>query len=286
MEFRHSLGQRIMIVFALMTALVAGVFALGIVATIHVVEKRLVSTSLDGSLQRILLLDDQTAWRPQPERDERFFAADGAGELALPADVARLPPGFSEVTRDGKAWYAMTRVVNGRTYVLLRDQQGFDQRERVLFAVVITGFVLSVGLALLLGWGLARRVLAPVTRLARQVRHRDQLLALAPPLAPDYAVDEVGELARSFDQTLGRLRTALGREKLFTGDVSHELRTPLMVLASSSELLLANPRLGQRDRQQVIDIACAVRDLRELVEKLLQRARSDGENASAGPKSL
>lgn len=96
----------------------------------------------------------------------------------------------------------------------------------MLFAVVISGFVLSVGVALLLGWVLARRVMAPVTRLARQVHHRDRLLEVAPPLAPDYAKDEVGELARSFDQTLGRLRLALGREKLFTSDVSHELRTP------------------------------------------------------------
>nr|GFD58533.1 hypothetical protein [Tanacetum cinerariifolium] len=65
------------------------------------------------------------------------------------------------------------------------------------------------------------------------VRHRDQLLGLAPPLAPDYAADEVGELAVAFDATLGRLRDALSRERLFTSDVSHELRTPLMVLATS-----------------------------------------------------
>jgi len=54
------------------------------------------------------------------------------------------------------------------------------------------GFVLSLVLAVFLGWLLARRVMAPVIRLARQVRHRDQLLGLAPPLAPDYAADEVG----------------------------------------------------------------------------------------------
>lgn len=56
---------------------------------------------------------------------------------------------------------------------------------------------------------LARKVMEPVVRLARQVRHREQLLGLAPPLAPDYANDEVGELAASFDETLGRLRDAL-----------------------------------------------------------------------------
>ena len=54
----------------------------------------------------------------------------------------------------------------------------------MLFAVVLVGFVLSLALAVFLGWVLARKVMAPVVRLARQVRHRDQLLGLAPPLAP------------------------------------------------------------------------------------------------------
>jgi lauroyl/myristoyl acyltransferase len=45
-------------------------------------------------------------------------------------------------------------------------------------------FVLALALAVFLGWVLARRVMAPGVRLARQVRHRDQLLGLAPPLAP------------------------------------------------------------------------------------------------------
>lgn len=282
MEFRHSLTQRIVIVFAIMTTVVAGAFAIGIVATVHVVEKRLVTTSLGGTLQRILLMDDMAAWRPKPERDERFYAQEGHGELALPSDLQGLRPGFSELVREGRAWYVMVQEVNGRKYVLLRDQQGFDQREQVLFAVVIIGFVLSLAAALLLGRALARRVMVPVTRLARQVRHRDQLLDLAPPLAPGYALDEVGELARSFDLTLGRLRVALMREKLFTGDVSHELRTPLMVLATSSELLLENPRLSAEQREQVASIARSSREMRELVESLLARARAEG----TGMKSL
>jgi hypothetical protein len=40
MEFKQSLAQRIIIAFALMSALVAGAFAFGIVATVHLVEER------------------------------------------------------------------------------------------------------------------------------------------------------------------------------------------------------------------------------------------------------
>jgi len=277
---RQSLAQRIIIVFALMTTLVAGVFAIGIVATVHVVEKKLTTVGLGGNLHRLLLMENRDDWSHRPEKDELFFADDGQGDLAMPPDLESLDPGFHEVRRLERSWYAIAKVVNGRKYVLLRDQQSFEAREHLLFGVVITGFVLSLLGSILLGWLLSRKVMAPVIRLAGQVRHRDQLLDLAPPLAPDYAADEVGTLAKSFDDTLGRLRSALVREKLFTGDVSHELRTPLMVLASSSELLLENPGLDLRAREQVSRIARASSAMRQLVDTFLLLARA--ENAEGG----
>jgi signal transduction histidine kinase len=103
-------------------------------------------------------------------------------------------------------------------------------------------------------------------------------------LAPDYAADEVGELAVAFDATLGRLRQALTRERLFTSDVSHELRTPLMILASSCELLLENPGLDQRGRAQVERIARACEEMRELVQTFLMLARAQREDASMSPQ--
>ena len=42
MEFKQSLAQRIIIAFALMSALVAGAFAIGIIATVHLVEEKLI----------------------------------------------------------------------------------------------------------------------------------------------------------------------------------------------------------------------------------------------------
>jgi signal transduction histidine kinase len=103
-------------------------------------------------------------------------------------------------------------------------------------------------------------------------------------LAPDYAADEVGELAVAFDATLGRLRQALTRERLFTSDVSHELRTPLMVLASSCELLLENPAIDARGRSQVERIARASEEMRELVQTFLMLARAQREDAGASPQ--
>ncbi len=284
MEFKQSLAQRIIIAFALMSALVAGAFAMGIVATVHLVEEKLISAGLGGDLQRLLLMDSVSDWSHRPEPDQLFYFSGGPGDFALPKDLRHLDAGFHEVFRENLSYHAMVEIVDGRRYVLLQDQSDFEERERVLFAVVLVGFVLSLALAVFLGWILARKVMAPVVRLARQVRHRDQLLGLAPPLAPDYAADEVGELAVAFDATLGRLRQALTRERLFTSDVSHELRTPLMVLASSCELLLENPHLDQRGRAQVERIARACEEMRELVQTFLMLARAQREDASMSPQ--
>ncbi len=284
MEFKQSLAQRIIIAFALMSALVAGAFAMGIVATVHLVEEKLISAGLGGDLQRLLLMDTVEDWRHRPEPDQLFYFSGGPGDFELPKDLRHLEPGFHEVFREALSYHAMVEVIDGRRYVLLQDQSDFEERERVLFAVVLVGFVLSLALAVFLGWVLARKVMAPVVRLARQVRHRDQLLGLAPPLAPDYAADEVGELAVAFDATLGRLRQALSREQLFTSDVSHELRTPLMVLASSCELLLENPAIDQRGRNQVERIARACEEMRELVQTFLMLARAQHDDATMSPQ--
>lgn len=285
MEFKQSLAQRIIIAFALMSALVAGSFAVGIISTVHLVEEKLISAGLGGDLNRLLLADSVSDWSHRPKQDQLFYFSNGPGDFDLPQDLRHLEPGFHEVFRGPLSYHAMIEVVEGRHYALLQDQSDFEERERVLFAVVLVGFVMALALAVFLGWVLARRVIAPVSRLARQVRHRDQLLGLAPPLAPDYAADEVGELAVAFDATLGRLRQALSRERMFTSDVSHELRTPLMVLASSCELLLENPALDQRARRQVERIARACEEMRDLVQTFLMLARTQREDPTMTPKA-
>jgi signal transduction histidine kinase len=284
MEFKQGLSQRIVIAFVLMTLLVGGAFSLGIVRVVHIMEERLVSGSLRGDLDRMLLMPSMDDWRHKPEPDQLFYFSGGQGKFALPAYLQNLPEGFQEAYQDDFSYHAYARKVAGREYVLLQDQSDFEERELALYSVVLVGFMVSIGAAMLLGWLLARKVIEPVVRLAQQVRHRDQLLALAPALAPDYADDEVGELAAAFDDTLGLLRHALNREQLFTSDVSHELRTPLMVLASSCELLLENPSLDARGKAQVQRIDRATQGMRELVQAFLLLAREPEQDSELSIK--
>jgi len=45
---------------------VAGAFAMGIVATVHLVEEKLISAGLGGDLQRLLLMDNVSDWSHRP----------------------------------------------------------------------------------------------------------------------------------------------------------------------------------------------------------------------------
>lgn len=264
--------RRIVVAFVLMTALVSGTFSLGIVAIVHVLEEHLVSQEMQRELESVLQDDLRNQRPPRLGPATRFYASSHSA-YEVPPQYSALDDGFTELVDGERALYVYIQTLNGERFVLVQEQHEFEAREKALFNVVLAGFLLSVAGAWGLGWLMARRVMTPVSRLARQVSHRDQLLPLAPALAAEYADDEVGQLAAAFDSTLGQLRDSLERERLFTSDVSHELRTPLTVIATSCELL-QHAQLEPRQREQLGRIERASEEMGELVQTFLQLARS------------
>lgn len=280
---KQPLERRITSAFVLMTLIVSGTFSLGTVAIVHLIEERLVSGELSRELDfaiRDAVKHGKPVWI---DASTRFYSSHPHHE-SVPLQYTSLPYGFSEVVEGGEAYYVFKRTHGEHDDVIVREQHEFEAREQVLFDVILVGFVLSILGAWGLGTLLAKRVMKPVRRLAQQVRHRDQLLPMAPLLAPDYPDDEVGRLAAAFDETLGQLRHYLDRERLFTSDVSHELRTPLMVISTSCELLLASPHLSPGELAQVTRIARACADMRDLVQTFLLLARSGLEKSSISEK--
>lgn len=284
MASKQPFARRILIAFVLMTVVVSGLFSLSIVAVVHFIEAHLVSEEMSRELSQVLHDDIRQGRSPRLDASTRFFASDYP-QYAIPEQFAGLEVGFNEIVGDEGAFYVFSLEVNGSTYLLVQEQHEFEAREQVLFNVVLAGFLLTVVAAWGLGLVMARKVMAPISRLALQVRHRDQLHSLAPPLAPQYPDDEVGQLADAFDSTLGQVRQSLERERLFTSDVSHELRTPLMVIATSCELL-AEGSLDSRGREQLERISRACEEMRELVQTFLQLARDKTNKSAVAESSL
>ncbi len=286
MTARGSLARRIVFAFVLLTLVVSSLFSVAVKEAINYSEDFLTESSLQLRLDTIIA--ERKAGKPVDLDQDMALYITGAREKdALPAWLADVTPGFQERGQNGHEHYVLVRDADGARYVLTQNQEEFERFEKVIAYFLVLAVLLSVLLAWGLGSLVARRAIAPVTRLAGQVQHREQLLPLAPPLASDYPPNEVGRLAAAFDATLDKLRQALQRERLFTSDVSHELRTPLMVIESSCELLLAQGIGDARQETVIRRILSSGVEMRELVATFLELARapegrSPGDGGEAG----
>lgn len=278
---KQPFERRLLLAFVLMTTLVSGLFSLSIVVVVRALEEHLVSEEMSRELAQVLDEDVRQGRAPRLDALTRFFTSESE-RYAIPEEYQGLAEGFTEVVRGNEAFYVYQQEGNGQLYLLVQEQHEFEAHEQALFDVVLAGFLLTMIGAAGLGTMMARKVMAPIRRLAEQVRHPDQLQPLAPLLAPAYPQDEIGQLAAAFDSTLSQVRQALERERLFTSDVSHELRTPLMVISTSCELLAEVP-LGVREQQQLARIASANQEMLALVQTFLQLARDKSNASVAAP---
>ncbi|TMF09644.1 MAG: HAMP domain-containing protein, partial [Chloroflexi bacterium] len=112
---------------------------------------------------------------------------------------------------------------------------------RTLLIIIAVTYPLALIVASGGGVFLAGRALSPIdglTRTARRISAEDLSQRLDMRL-PD---DEVGRLARTFDEMIARLDDAFRRQRQFTADASHELRTPLTAIKGQTEVALHKDR--------------------------------------------
>jgi signal transduction histidine kinase len=89
------------------------------------------------------------------------------------------------------------------------------------------------------------------------------------------ARDEVGRLAETMNEMLGRLEAAQGVQRRFVADASHELRSPLATIAAGLELLQDGSSMRDSDVVTVVALRGEAERLHRLVEALLLLARAD-----------
>src|ERR1700722_4116358 len=146
-----------------------------------------------------------------------------------------------------------------------------DQRRSLTFFFLQPQHLWIIGLVVLLCYAFAYHLTSPVRRLRSVVDcfGRGDFSARA----PANRKDELGQLARSFNQMAGRIQTLLAAERRLLLDISHELRSPLARLGVAVELA----RSGE-DREHMLDRIQKEADrLNELVGELLQVTRVEGD---------
>lgn len=145
-------------------------------------------------------------------------------------------------------------------------------RRFLILLIVAVPIALTVSLAA--GWFLAGRALRPVdaiTLAAQRIAAGD----LSQRLTMQTASDEIGRLAGTFNNMIGRLDASFRQIRQFTSDASHELRTPLTVMKGETELVLRRPR-PLEDYHSVLESNLEEIDrMTRIVDELLFLSRAD-----------
>jgi two-component system OmpR family sensor kinase/two-component system sensor histidine kinase QseC len=161
---------------------------------------------------------------------------------------ARALLGLATLQVEGRAW--RTYSVGTRERVI-QVAQPVEIRERLAAHAAwrsVLPLLLIAPLAVLVAWWLAAKHLAPLSRLADELRARDaQSLA---PLANGGLPDELAPLADSLNALLERLRLSLDAQRDFVADVAHELRSPLTALKPQPSSAAPQPRRRAKARRR------------------------------------
>ena len=148
-----------------------------------------------------------------------------------------------------------------------------DTLHRFLILLVVA-IPIALAVSLAGGWFLAGRALRPVdaiTLAAQRIAAGD----LSQRLKMSATFDEIGRLAATFNNMIGRLDASFRQIRQFTSDASHELRTPLTVMKGETDLVLRRPR-PLEDYQSVLESNLEEIDrMSRIVDELLFLSRAD-----------
>ena len=165
-------------------------------------------------------------------------------------------------------------LLDGHLHNTLSDAAADDLLAQLRDQYVLALFAVTA-FAVLLGWVIAGRALAPLRAIATAARavSGDSLTRRVALRGPD---DELRELADTFDEMLERLDSAFASQKRFVADASHELRTLLTVLRTEVEVALADPDASAAELRATAEVVREeVQRFEALLESLLALARSE-----------
>jgi two-component system, OmpR family, sensor kinase len=226
--------------------------------------------------------------RNVPAQGEAFYTYVG-GDVYRTRLVSGVPgriPAVDALAATADVTRGETRLADGRRVRYLAVPVRVAERPRGVFAVAIdlSGELdevhealriaagVSIGVLLLasaLAWAVTGRVLAPLRELrdtARSINESD--LTQRIPVQGD---DELGDMARTFNEMLDRLEEAFASQKAFISHAGHELRTPITIIRGHLDVMSDDPQ----DRRETLELVDdELQRMARIVNDLLLLARA------------
>jgi heavy metal sensor kinase len=151
-----------------------------------------------------------------------------------------------------------------------------DSTLRTVRLLLIGGIAATLLLAALVGAFLARTALRPIDRITQTALRISRAEDLSQRLARTGPRDEVGRLAATFNEMLGRLEELFTTQQRLVADVSHELRTPLTTIRGNIDLLRRGAAEDSKARRETLEaIEGEVTRMSRMVADLLLLTQAD-----------
>jgi heavy metal sensor kinase len=227
--------------------------------------------------------DDRLLGSNHSQRAEGSYVAKHPAAWApkefLGKAIALRDPILTTTTADGQdEWRVVAYAPGGEgaeyvTVVAESRRDLIDQMRalRRIFLLSLPAMLLVAGLA---GYLLARKSLTPIAEMtARAERINAENLHERLPVKNKN--DELGKLARVFNDLLARIESSFDGMRRFTADASHELRTPLAIIRGEADVALSQDREPGEYRETLEIIRDEARLLSGIVEDMLALARAD-----------
>jgi signal transduction histidine kinase len=136
-------------------------------------------------------------------------------------------------------------------FVVAHTTAGEQNEALEAFGVMVQVKLITLGLALILIWWAAGRVLAPL-RLLSKTAHAISETDLSKRL-PAEGNGEIAELSQTFNEMMDRLESAFDSQRNFVNDARHELRTPITIIQGHLELMGDDPQEREETIALVLD---------------------------------
>ena len=217
------------------------------------------------------VIDAEGAVVGAPEGQEVLIpASDDAKAVAAGQSQAFI----SEENADGVHLRVLTSPGSqGEAVQIARSLEEIDASlsdlQRVLFVVSGVGAAVAAAMGLLV----AQRSLRPVAKLTAAAEHVAKTQELDAKIDVR-GKDEIGRLARSFNEMLDALQESRRQQHQLVTDASHELRTPLTSLRTNIEVLARADGMPEDERRELLrDVTFELEELTKVVAELVELAQ-------------
>ncbi len=287
MVYRHSLRSHIVKSFCIYGSLLSLCYAVFVFITLNYLEER-----LEKNFYQTRIKDELHFFLDQYQKDKNT-PPPRSPYLTIYLDLPSMPEslrhlvagrrdGFYEIDHatadesEGYSFLIHTTPETRQTVYLFYDA-GFleitDNRTVVIFGILAVGYILVFFISIWIGRLTSRKIIEPVAYLADMVQKADPD-HLPTDLSSSFYHDEVGALALSLEQTMGRIGLFMQREQQFTRNASHELRTPVTVIKGAVEVLKQHPEWKTPGiRPPLLRIERSVSDMEDIIDAFLWLAR-------------